>query len=259
MKIIFLGTGTSQGVPMIAHPQGGCDLNNSKNWRTRTSAHIEMDGHHIQIDAAPEFRLQCIQNKIKAVDTFILTHSHADHIMGMDDLRRFCDLKGGDAIPVYSNKLSLKRVADIFPYAIHDRPIPKGYPSFALHEMPTVLELPVGTIESTPLPHGPIEVLGLIFTEKKSGKKLAYFTDCKSLTQSAYQLAQGVDLLVIDGLRPSEHPSHMNIAEAVACAQRIKAPRTYLTHMTYYVDQEATEAELPESIFLAYDGLELNF
>lgn len=258
MKIVFLGTGTSQGVPMIAHPGDGCDLENPKNWRTRCSAHIEMDGHHIQIDAAPEFRLQCIHNDIKALDTFILTHAHADHIMGMDDLRRFCDLKDGAAIPVYSAPKDLERIAAIFPYAVHDDPVPKGYPSFDLIKMPRVLELEEGRIESTPLPHGPVKVLGLIFTEKKSGKKLAYFTDCKSLTEEAYRLAEGVDLLVIDGLRQSEHPSHMNITEAVTCAQRIQAPKTYLTHMTYSVDHTTTDASLPESIFLAYDGLELS-
>ena len=127
MEIVFLGTGTSQGVPMIAQPQGeGCDLDNSKNWRTRTSIHVEMGGHHIQVDAAPEFRMQCIQNGLDRIDTFILTHGHADHILGMDDLRRFCDLNGGHALPVYSSEEGLQRIRQIYPYAILEKPLVRG-------------------------------------------------------------------------------------------------------------------------------------
>ena len=258
MKAIFLGTGTSQGVPMIAQPKGGCDLSNSKNWRTRCSVHIEMGGHHIQVDAGPEFRMQCLQNKILSVDTFILTHAHADHVMGMDDLRRFCDLNDGMAMPVYSTEEGLERVASIFPYAICDKPVSIGYPAFALKQMPERLELPGGVIESTLLPHGSVDVLGLVFTEKDTGRQLAYYTDCKMLTEDAYQLANSVDVLIIDGLRPNLHPTHMNIEEAVAAAQKVNAPQTYLTHMTYAIDYDTTEAILPENISLAYDGLVLN-
>ena len=258
MKAIFLGTGTSQGVPMIAQPKRGCDLSNSKNWRTRCSVHIEMGGYHIQVDAGPEFRMQCLHNKILSVDAFILTHAHADHVMGMDDLRRFCDLNDGTAMPVYSTEEGLERVASIFPYAICDKPVSIGYPAFALKQMPERLELPGGVIESTLLPHGSVDVLGLVFTEKDTGRQLAYYTDCKMLTEDAYQLADSVDVLIIDGLRPNLHPTHMNIEEAVAAAQKVNAPQTYLTHMTYAVDYEKTVAILPKNISLAYDGLVLN-
>ena len=260
MKFLFLGTGTSQGVPMIAQPEGEetCDLSNRKNWRTRCAVHLEMGGEHIQIDAGPEFRFQCIENAVDSIDHFILTHAHADHVMGMDDLRRFCDLKGGEALPVYSTAEGLDRVRAIFPYAIADKPASIGYPAFNLRRMPDRLELSGGWIDATHLPHGSIEVLGLVFTEKQSGKRLAYYTDCKRLTEQAYRLAEGVDVLVIDGLRPSPHPTHMNIEEAVAAAQQIKAAQTYLTHMTYFVDYEKTSAELPDGIALAYDGLSLN-
>jgi phosphoribosyl 1,2-cyclic phosphate phosphodiesterase len=173
MELIFLGTGTSQGVPMIAQPAGGCDLKNPKNWRMRTSIHVEMGGHHIQVDAAPEFRMQCIQNGIGKIDSFILTHPHADHILGMDDLRRFCDLNGSRALPVYSSASGNQRIREIFPYAIMDKPVVKGYPAFQLAEMPQVLELPGGCIESVYLQHGPMQVLVLVFTENESGKKLA--------------------------------------------------------------------------------------
>lgn len=260
MKLVFLGTGTSQGVPMIAQPIGVniCDLNNPKNWRTRTSIHLEMDGFNVQVDASPEFRLQCINNDIKSIDVFILTHAHADHIMGMDDLRRFCDIKGGIALPVYSNEISLKRIQEIFPYAIKDKPISTGYPAFNLIKMPQILETQGGRIHAVPLPHGTLDVLGLLFEEKSSGKRLAYFTDCKEITEKAFALAKNVDVLIIDGLRPKEHPTHMSINEAVFAAQKINASKTFITHMTHFVDHDEVEASLPENIFLAYDGLTIN-
>jgi phosphoribosyl 1,2-cyclic phosphate phosphodiesterase len=259
MEIIFMGTGTSQGVPMIAPPEDGCDLEDSRNWRTRCSIHVVMDGHHIQVDAAPEFRLQCLSCGVDKLDTFILTHAHADHILGMDDLRRFCDLKGGVALPVYSSSESLERVKAIYPYAILDKPKVRGYPAFDLQQMPEVLELPGGKVESIRLPHGPIEVLGLVFTEASSGKKLVYYTDCNSVRPAARGLAQGADVVILDGLRKNSHPSHMTIDEATQTALEMGAPVSYLTHMTYTVDHATTEAELPENVHLAYDGLRLSW
>jgi len=257
MELIFLGTGTSQGVPMIAQAEGTCDLKNPKNWRTRCSVHIILGGHHIQVDAAPELRLQCVQNSIQQVDTFLLTHSHADHILGMDDLRRFCDLNDGRALPVYSSEDGLRRIRDIYPYAIVDSPKVKGYPAFKLSTMPPCLELPGGWVESVVLPHGPMEVLGLVFTERVSLKKLVYYTDCKRVGPRARALAAGADVVVLDGLRPEPHPSHMTVQEAVDTARAIQAKRSFITHMTYKIDHETVDASLPDSIALAYDGLKL--
>ncbi|MFO8027381.1 MAG: MBL fold metallo-hydrolase [Opitutales bacterium] len=259
MELIFLGTGTSQGVPMIAQPENGCDLENPKNWRTRTSIHVEMGGHHIQVDAAPEFRMQCINNGIGQIDTFILTHGHADHILGMDDLRRFCDLNGGVALPVYSSEEGLERVKAIYPYAMMDKPIHKGYPAFKAEGMPKCLELPGGTVESVYLPHGAIHVLGLVFTEAETGKQLTYYTDCKEVGEEARLIAENSDVVVLDGLRPHPHPSHMTIAEATKTAQEMAAPISFLTHMTYMVDHDTTEDKLPENIHLAYDGLRVSW
>ena len=232
MELTFLGTGTSQGVPMIAQPEDGCDLDDPRNWRTRTSIHVEMGGHHIQVDAAPELRIQCINCNIRSVDTFILTHPHADHILGMDDLRRFCDLLGGSALPVYSSEIGLQRIREIYPYAIGDRPRSRGYPAFRLAQMPKRLELPGGVVEYVYLPHGAIEVLGLVFTEAGTGKKLTYFTDCKEVGAEARAIAAGSDVIVLDGLRPEPHPSHMSLPEACQTAQEMDAPLSYLTHMT---------------------------
>ena len=251
-----MGTGTSQGVPMIAHDAHGLDLKNPKNWRTRPSIHVDMGGCHIQVDAAQEFRVQCLREDIRRLDYFILTHSHADHILGMDDLRRFCTLREGDPLPVYANRQSLQRIRQIYPYAVDlEKVIHRYYPAFRLIEMPSVLELEAGRICSTTLPHGPIDVLGLVFIEGSSQRKLVYYTDCKKVGRAQRDLARGADAVILDALQHRRHHTHMSIEEAVETARDIGAPRTFFTHMAFPVDHESVERELPEGISLAYDGL----
>ncbi len=257
MEVIFLGSGTSQGVPMIACDCAVCRSTDPRNKRTRASIHVEMDGLHVQVDAAPEFRLQCLREDIRKLDFFVLTHGHADHITGMDDLRRFCDLLGGTALTVYSTEEGMARVLAIYPYTIAERPISKGYAAFKLTVMPEVLELPQGTIQATLLPHGGLNTLGLIFTERSSGKKFVYYTDCKRVPTAAVEAARGADIVVLDGLRDQPHPTHMSIDEALATAQEIGAPRTYLTHLTHLNDHAELETRLPAGVRVAYDGLRL--
>ena len=257
MEVIFLGTGTSQGVPMIACDCAVCSSPDPRNRRTRASIHVVMDGLHVQVDAAPEFRLQCLREKITQLDVFILTHGHADHVAGMDDLRRFCDLLGGEAIMVYTTDEGMGRVLAMFPYAISERPISRGYAAFKLVDMPPVLDLPQGTIQSTLLPHGGVNTLGLIFTERSSRKRFVYYTDCKRLTREAVELARGADAMVLDGLRPLPHPSHMSIAEAVETAGSLGAGQVWLTHLTHLTDHGPDEARLPPGVRFAYDGLRL--
>ncbi|MEO6873260.1 MAG: MBL fold metallo-hydrolase [Opitutaceae bacterium] len=256
MEVIFLGTGTSQGVPMIGCDCAVCTSTDPRNSRTRTSMHIVMDGLHVQVDASPEFRLQCVREKIAQLDVFILTHGHADHLAGMDDLRRFCD-HGAKAITVYATDEGRGRVAAMFPYAIGDRPVVKGYPAFQLADMPAVLEFSQGRISSTLLPHGAVKTLGLVFEEKSSGKKFAYFSDCKVVPAAAVALAQGAAAVCLDGLRPDPHPTHMSIEEACAAAAAIGCPTNYLTHMTHSVDHTEWSKKLPAGVQLAYDGLRL--
>ena len=258
MEVIFLGTGTSQGVPIIACDCAVCTSSDPRNQRMRASVHVVMDGLHVQIDASPEFRLQCLREKLAWIDLFILTHGHADHIAGMDDLRRFCDLLGGTALTVYSTDEGMSRVLAVYPYTIMERPVVRGYPAFKLQQMPARLELPQGSIESTLLPHGGVNTLGLVFTEKSSGKKFTYYTDCKRVPREGVELARGSDVVVLDGLRPEPHPSHMSIDEAVETALEIGAPRTYLTHLTHLTDHATGEAGLPPAIRFAYDGLRLS-
>ncbi len=259
MELIFLGTGTSQGVPVIAQaPGAAADMTNPRNWRTRSSVHVVMDGLHVQVDAAQELRIQCIREDIRALDLFILTHGHADHILGMDDLRRFCDLLGGEALPVYGSEEGLGRVRSIFPYAVRDKPLASGYPAFSLREMPALLELPQGTIAMTLLPHGAVQTMGLVFTERSSGARFAYYTDCSEVTPEAEALARGADVVVLDALRHRSHPTHMNTEAALAAAARIGAKRSYFTHLTCEIDHEKDSLNLPENVYYAWDGLRLN-
>lgn len=254
MKITFLGTGTSQGVPVIAGNHADIDLNNKKNWRTRSSVHIEIGKLNIQVDAAPEFRLQCLWNNITKLDYFFLTHGHADHILGMDDLRRFCDLKKDNIIPVYTDEYGIERIEHIFPYALHDKPVERGYPCFKLMNMPKELTLENGTkVYSTPLPHGKIKTLGFVF--EREGKKIAYYNDCKSLTTEAIELAKNADILILDALKPTLHSAHMSIYEAIEYAILLKAKKTFFTHTTAHIDYDTWENQLPKNCHLAYDGL----
>lgn len=257
MEVIFLGTGTSQGVPMIACDCAVCTSTDPRNRRSRASVHVVMGGLHVQIDAAPEFRIQCLREHIDKMDFFILTHGHADHVAGMDDLRRFCDLRGGTALTVYSTEEGMGRVLAMYPYAMSETPISKGYAAFRLVPMPPVLDLPQGTVQSTLLPHGGLNTLGLVFTERSSGKRFAYYTDCKRVPREAVALARGADAVVLDGLRPQPHPSHMSIGEAVAAAGEIGARETWLTHLTHFSDHSQLAASLPPGIAPAFDGLRL--
>ncbi len=258
MEVIFLGTGTSQGVPMIACACPVCRSPDPRDRRTRTSVHVVLGDLHVQVDAAQEFRLQCLANGVNRIDEFILTHGHADHLAGMDDLRRFCDLRGNVALPVRTTEQGAIRVRESFPYAIGERPQFRGYPAFLPQIMPPVLELAGGTIRSTRLHHGSVEVLGLVFEEHATGAKFAYFTDCKTVNADQRALARGAQLVALDGLRPEPHPTHLSIPEAVAIAEDIGAPHSYLTHLAHFVSHADSESLLPAGVRFAHDGLRLH-
>lgn len=255
MEIIVLGSGTSHGVPMIACDCAVCTSADPRDQRTRASIHVVMDGLRIQVDATPEFRLQVLRERIPAIDLFILTHGHADHMLGMDDLRRYCDLRPDGTLPVYCNGEGEERIRAVYPYALAPRgEKPDGYARFDLRAMPARLELPQGTIESTLLPHGRVETLGLVFTERSTGARFAYYTDCKTVPPAARQLAQGADLLILDGLRPTPHVTHLSISEAQAEAAQIKARESYLTHIAHAVNHVYGDSLMPEINGFVYDG-----
>jgi len=253
-----MGTGTSQGVPLIACDCPVCASLDPRDVRYRTHVHVEMGGLNLQVDAAPEFRLRALELGLRKIDAVFLTHGHADHILGFDDMRRFCDLRGAEALPVYGEEFGLERLRAIFPYAILDKPKVRGYPAFIPKLMPESLSLgDAGMVRSALLPHGRFQTLGLVFEERATGSKLAYYTDCKGLGKDAVDLARGADLLVIDGLRERAHPSHMNFEEAVAAARQVGAARTLLIHMAHEWSHAKLEDWLPEGMAPAHDGLVL--
>ena len=259
MELLFLGCGTSQGVPLIAHPNEGLDLADKRNHRTRSSVHVVLDGLHVQVDCGPEFRLQCLWNDVRAIDLVILTHGHADHMMGFDDLRRFCEMRAGLAMPVYTTDEGEERLRACFPYAIAEKAISGGYVALKPLRMPSALELPNGClIRSALLPHGSIFSLGLVFEEKSTGKKLAYFNDCHRVTDEALALGMDADVAVLDGLRPHPHPTHMTIGAACEAAHAMRAKRAFITHMTQHVDYATWKAKLPAPVEPAYDGLSVS-
>jgi len=249
VRLTVLGSGTSHGVPMIGCDCAVCTSDDPRDKRTRPSALFSFDGRNVLIDTGPELRLQCVACDVRRVDAILYTHFHADHIIGLDDVRRFNWLQGGP-LTLYGDRATLDRLRRMFAYAFvddPDYPSAKPYLETALLDGP--FELFGRRIVPIPLLHGSLPVLGF----RVGG--IAYCTDCNVVPDESRELLRDLDVLVLDAVRHRPHATHFNLEQAIGEARRIGAKRTYFTHIAHGLKHAETNAELPEGMELAYDGL----
>jgi phosphoribosyl 1,2-cyclic phosphate phosphodiesterase len=253
-RITFLGTGTSHGVPMIACECAVCRSTDPKDKRLRTSIYVDVpDRQRILVDTSPDLRQQALAHRINRVDAVIYTHSHADHILGLDELRRFNAVQEGLAVQCYATEATWDHIRKTFHYVFDTTPrLGGGIPQLSAHRIDGPLLLGGVRVVPIPLWHGRMPVLGFRFG------RFAYLTDCNRLDDAAWPLLDGVDTLVVDALRERSHPTHFTVAEAVGVIEKVGPRRGFLTHMTHDLGHAATSAKLPAGVELAYDGLVLD-
>jgi phosphoribosyl 1,2-cyclic phosphate phosphodiesterase len=247
LRLTVLGSGTSTGVPVLGCSCGVCKSKDPRNQRTRCSALLEWSGRRVLIDTATDFRQQALREGLDRLDCVLFTHTHADHIHGIDDLRTF-SLVNGAAIPVYATRTSLATIRRVFAYIFTDESEPGYRPRLSLHEINGSFELYGQKVVPIPLEHGPGEAFGF----RVGG--LAYLTDCSGIPEGSWPLLRDIEVLVIDALRFREHASHLNIAGAIKIAEQFGARRTLLTHLSHDVDVNQHAQGLPEGVEFAYDG-----
>jgi len=256
IEITFLGTGTSQGIPIIGCDCSVCRSDDPKDNRTRTSALIKTPECHFVIDTTPEFRVQCLREKVTRLDAALITHPHTDHIMGFDDMRRFCEMEDRK-MPVYAAPHTMEQLRNCYRYAFDDPKPWKNYLRLEPHLIEGPFQLGETSVIPVELPHGKINTTGFVF-QRKERKLLAYFTDCATLPEAALEAARGVEILVLDALRDTPHPTHMNFEQALQAASLIGATSSYFIHLCHDVSHRAKEAQLPERCHLAFDGLKIS-
>ncbi len=255
--VTVLGSGTSQGVPMIGCRCPVCLSTDPRDSRTRSSIHLATPHAKILVDTTPDLRNQALREGLDHLDAVLFTHPHSDHIMGFDDLRRFCEMRGGP-LPIYGSEHTLTQLERIFFYAFNPKKMIPGYVHTVSHIITGTFAL--GGLEITPLPvpHGSVTTLGFLFSN--GGRKLlAYISDCAALPDPIREIVTGVEILIIDGLRERPHPTHLNVAGAVEAALAIGARQSFLTHQTHEKSHVDRTAGLPEGIGVTYDGMKFEF
>lgn len=249
MKVTFLGTGTSQGVPVIGCACEVCLSMDYRDKRLRSSVHIDISGKSFVIDTGPDFRQQMLTEKINKLDAVIFTHGHKDHIAGLDDVRAYNYLQKVD-MPVYGTRALLKQLEIEFYYAFDQHKYP-GTPQLQLIEI-TEDEFEVEGIRFLPLPvnHFKMPVLGFRIND------FCYITDANHIPDATFEKMNGTKVLVLNALQREKHISHFNLAEALEVAAKVDAGQTYLIHVSHKLGlHKQVEQELPNSVALAYDGL----
>lgn len=251
MKLTFLGTGTSCGVPVIGCQCKVCKSTDPKDKRTRCSALVETESTRILIDCGPDFRQQILPQPFRKIDGILITHSHYDHMGGMDDIRPYCQF---GEINVYADKIAREGMLQMLPYCFAENRYP-GVPAIGLHEIQPHKPLKIGDMEIMPIQvmHGKLPILGY-----RIGK-LTYITDMKTIDDGELKYIEGTELLVVNALRfDKPHHSHQLIDDAIAFARRVGAKRTLIIHVCHDVGlHREVNQLLPEGIDLAFDGQEI--
>ena len=253
MKVIILGSGTSQGIPLIGCKCETCLSNNPKDNRLRTSAFIEVDGVKILIDTSIDFRQQMLRYKVTDIDAVLFTHHHVDHILGLDDLRQI-NQRLDKFIDLYGNKTTMEEICITFRYAFDDLLIKyKAVPLININEIKNE-SFKIKDFEVIPIEvnHGNIKIFGY-----RIGK-FAYITDCSEVPDSEIPKLKNLEVLIINALRIAPHPTHLNVEQAVELTQRINPGKAYFTHITHKINHDKINSTLPKNIELAYDGLKFD-
>ncbi len=251
MKLRILGSGTSTGVPIIGCDCAVCSSGKIRNQRTRASALFTVGTKNLLVDTSIDFRAQALAVGIKHIDGVLFTHSHADHIHGIDDLRAF-NFMQKSSIPCFGNAATMDRIETIFDYIFTHKEGDGWKPKLELNRVDK--NFTVAGVEVTPLPveHGRGSVMGYRIGE------VAYVTDCSSIPDGTKKLLEGLELIVIGALRHEPHPTHFTIGEAIRATQELKPKRTVLTHLGHNIDYDLDGGELPGGVEFAYDGMELS-
>ncbi len=251
VRIRVLGSGTSSGVPTIGCSCAVCKSADPRDRRLRPSILVRHEGRNIVIDTTPDFRAQALDAGIEKLDAIVYTHSHADHILGMDDVRPF-NFRQKSSIPIYAAPDTFAVIRRVFEYAFDDRERMSSTPKIDARMIDTEPFDVFGlTFEPVPVLHGDQTIRGFRFGN------VAYLTDHSAIPESSLRRLESLDVLFLDALRHKPHPTHSTVETSIATARALRATKTYFTHMSHDVPHAATEATLPPGIFLAYDGLEI--
>ena len=253
-SILVLGSGTSVGVPMIGCRCKVCTSSDARDKRLRPSILLRFGDQRVLIDTTPDFRYQALRFKIDRLDAILFTHSHADHILGLDDLRplSFIAARESGPIPLYATPETRAVLEHVFDYTFSPSATYANRARVRLH--PVLDRNPVHGVDFVPIPlfHGKMPIIGYRFG------RAAYLTDVSDIPEPSFPLLQDLDLLVLSALRHKPHPSHATVDQAVGWSRRIGAKQTWLTHIAHELGHEATNQLLPPGIAMAYDGLSLD-
>lgn len=255
-EIVFLGTGTSIGVPVIGCDCEVCTSDDPKNKRLRSSLLVRSPEGTLVVDTGPDFRQQCLRENLTHLDAALFTHAHTDHIMGFDDLRRFT--VGEDAcLDVFANRDTLNRLESAFEYAFSGENRYYGYLKPVPHEIDGPFSICGWEITPLAVTHGKVDTIGFHFLSD-SGIRFAYIPDAKTLSDQTLQIIKDIPLLILDGLHMKTHNTHLSIPESIEIAKQVKARQTWLTHFSCRVNYKEIEKDLPENLGLAWDRLTID-